>query len=71
MIAPLQVAGSETGAENRALQKARQAVGAALLSAESEHPPQPRKVPAWAAWLFAAWVLAATLYYFACMFGLR
>ncbi len=71
MIAPLRVADSETRRENLALGKARRAVGAALLSAESDGSAEPRKVPAWGAWLFAAWVLVATVYYFACMLGLR
>ena len=70
MIAPLQEADSETRGANLALRRARRAVGAALLSPESGGGSEPRKVPAWGAWLFTAWVLVATVYYFARMLGL-
>lgn len=70
MIAPLGNPLDDPAASerNEPLEIARQIVAAALLPPPPEKPAAPR-VPAWQAWLVAAWMAVVTLAYGLAMTG--
>ena len=67
MIAPIRQ--SKAPPKTRMMQHARHLVAATLLRRRSGPAEAVPPVPAWRAWLFAAWVVVVTGVYFAHMLG--
>ena len=70
MIAPLRLPEPHTSRRSRRLHEAHHVVAAALLDPQPESSEKIRRIPAWRAWLFVAWVAVVTGVYFASMIGL-
>ena len=69
MIAPLDQMDAKTARLRRRLEQARRLVAATFFSHEANPTDNAPRVPAWQAWVFAAWVLVVTALYFATMLG--
>jgi len=70
MIAPLPQTGPEKSAAGRHVRAARRLVASTFLPEQPRATDSAPSIPAWRAWLFAAWVLVVTAVYFAGMLGL-
>lgn len=63
MIAPIREPNHWSDGPSEALRRARRIVAEALLPPSREQHNAPRRVPAWQAWLFAAWVTGTAGWY--------
>jgi hypothetical protein len=68
VIAPIRLPDTGTAETRRRLRRAHRLVASTLLPEQQPSPPPPG-VPAWQAWMVAAWVVAAAACYFASMLG--
>jgi hypothetical protein len=67
MIAPLRQ--TDPPPVGRRLREAHRFVAETLLASRRRKVPDAPSVPAWQAWLFAAWAIVATTVYFCAMLG--
>lgn len=67
MIAPLRQTEPETNDRRQRLRRARQVVASTLLGARRISVCPAPAVPAWQAWLFAAWVVGVVAAYLSSM----
>ena len=69
MIAPLDQMERKTSELHRHLRRARRLVASTFFSRKPAPTDDAPPVPAWQAWLFAAWAVFVTALYFATMLG--
>ena len=69
MIAPLDQMDPKRAELRRRLRRARRLVAARFFHHDADPSDNAPPVPAWQAWVFAAWVVIVTAVYFATMLG--
>ncbi len=70
MIAPLRETDSRETRTNPSLHVVRRFVASTLLKPHKASADDAPRVPAWHAWLFTAWIIAAVVVCFAAALGL-
>jgi hypothetical protein len=69
MIAPIREPNHWSDGPSEALRRARRIVAEALLPTRNDQVAATRRVPAWQAWLFAAWVTGTASWYLMNLLG--
>lgn len=69
MIAPIREPDRWSNVPSEALRRARRIVAETLLPPSRDQQESPPRVPAWKAWLFAAWVLGTSGWFLTHLFG--
>lgn len=69
MIAPLQEEEKEAPVRSPALRRAHLLLAATFFRTPSHSAETSPAIPAWKAWIFAAWVVIVVALYFAAMAG--